>query len=299
MKKNLRIIITIGLLLAAVVVFGFYISKHSYLIDRLKHISPLIIIWLVLLYSLWFLALSLIIKYSLAMCRKSIGSSENVLLNAYSVIVNFFLPGQGGPAVRGAYLYKKHKLKIRLYIFVTLVYYLIYGLVNSILAFSDTSLWWLLIPIIIGSIALGIIGGRKYLSRFKIQISEIEINFKVICYLFLATVFQVLIVLAINFVELHSVNSSISMRQMIVYTGVENLAIFVALTPGAIGIREAFLIFSRKLHHISVANIISASIIDRAIFLIVLAILLIFVIATHAKNKLFPDSSASNTESIQ
>jgi uncharacterized membrane protein YbhN (UPF0104 family) len=289
MNKKLRIILTVSLLLIAVVVFGIYISKHTYLIDRLKNISPWIIFWLLLLYSCWFLSLSLIIKYSLRICNLKIGKSENILLNAYSTIVNFFLPGQGGPAVRAAYLYKKHKLKIRLYIFVTLIYYLIFGVVNSLLAFSATSLWWILIPLILVVILISIYGGRKYITKFKINPSELSIKPSNIIYLSLATILQVVIVLVINLVELHSVNSSISLRQLVIYTGVENLAVFVALTPGAIGIREGFLIFSRRLHHISVSNIISASIIDRGIFLVVLALLLIYVIGSHAKTKLYSD----------
>lgn len=297
MNKKLRIILTVSLLLIAVIVFGIYISKHTYLIDRLKNISPWIIFWLLLLYSFWFLSLSLIIKYSLRICNLSISSSENVLLNAYSTIVNFFLPGQGGPAVRAAYLYKKHRLKIRLYIFVTLFYYLIFGVVNSLLAFSATSLWWVLIPLILVVLVICIYGGRKYITKFKVQTGELSLKPNNIIYLSLATILQVLIVIIINFVELHSVNSSISLRQMIIYTGVENLAVFVALTPGAIGIREAFLIFSRRLHHISISNIISASIIDRAIFLVVLIILLIYVIATHAKTRLSSNQTQTNKNS--
>jgi uncharacterized membrane protein YbhN (UPF0104 family) len=160
-------------------------------------------------------------------------------------------------------------------------------LINSLIAFSDTSLWWILIPLIIGVVVISIYGGRKYISRFKIKSEELDVSLKNILFLTLVTLLQVVIVMAINLVELHSVNSSISLRQILIYTGVENLAVFVALTPGAIGIREGFLIFSRKLHHISVVNIISASIIDRAIFIVVLALLLIYVIASHAKSKLY------------
>ena len=209
------------------------------------------------------------------------------MLNAYSTIVNFFVPGQGGPAIRGAYLFKKHKLRIRLYILVTLIYYLIYGLINSLIAFSDTSLWWILFPIVIGGVVLSVYGGRKYISRFKIKPEELDFSLKNILSLTLVTLAQVIIVTVINLVELHSVNSSISLRQILIYTGVENLAVFVSLTPGAIGIREGFLVLSRKLHHITVANIISASIIDRAIFIVVLCLLLIYVVASHAKTKLY------------
>ena len=296
MRNRLHIIVSILLLLIAIIIFGVYISRHSYLIDRLKSINPSIILWLLILYSFWFFCLSLIIKYSLKICNLTIPTSKNLLLNAYSIIVNFFIPGQGGPAVRGAYLSKKHKLRIRLYIFVTLIYYLMYAAINSVLTFSTSSLWWLLIPLIILLGLLSLFGGRAYIKKFKIKNTELKLNSINLFNLFIVTLLQVIIIIAINFVELHSVSTAISIKQTIVYSGIANLSIFVALTPGAIGIREGFLIFGQKLHHISVSNIISANIIDRAVFLVVLAILLIYIVLTHAKSKL--NISNDQVESI-
>jgi uncharacterized membrane protein YbhN (UPF0104 family) len=294
MKNKLQLIISICLLLIAVMIFGIYISQHTYLIDRLRNISPFIIFWLLVLYMCWFFCLSLIIKYSLRICNLTIPSSKNLLLNAYSTIVNFFLPGQGGPAIRAAYLYKKHKLRIRLYIFVTLIYYLVYTVVNLVLALGWSSWRWLLIPLIIIISLISIFGGRKYISKFKIKPAVLNLNPINLFYLSAVTLLQIFIIMVINFVELHSINSGISISQIATYTGIANLSIFVALTPGAIGIREGFLIFGRRLHHISVTNIISASIIDRSIFLIVLVILLCYVVATHAKTKLYTENSPTN-----
>jgi uncharacterized membrane protein YbhN (UPF0104 family) len=73
---------------------------------------------------------------------------------------------------------------------------------------------------------------------------------------------------------------------MITYTGAANFSLFVALTPGAIGIRESFLLFTKRLNHLSNANILTASIIDRSIFLIFLGVLFIVGIILHSKNKL-------------
>jgi uncharacterized membrane protein YbhN (UPF0104 family) len=61
---------------------------------------------------------------------------------------------------------------------------------------------------------------------------------------------------------------------------------FAALTPGAIGIREAFLVFTQNLHHISSSTIVAANILDRAIYLVFLGLLFLLVVSTHAKDKL-------------
>lgn len=294
MKKNkLYFIASIGLLILAIFIFGHYITSHSYLINRLKSTSLLVVASLIFIYIIWFGSLVLILKYSLKLCNISLKFKDNLLLNAYSTIINFFVPGQGGPAVRGAYLYKRFKLRIRVYIFLTLIYYLIYGLLNSIIAFAPSSMWWLLIPIILGALIVGRYGGRKYLSKFKIVSNELKLNTRLVLPLVAATLLQITTMLIINLIELHTVKSGASFKQTLIYTGVENLTIFVALTPGAIGIREGFLIFSQKLHHISTANIISANIVDRSMFILVLLILLVFVILSHAKSRLFQTKTNS------
>jgi uncharacterized membrane protein YbhN (UPF0104 family) len=85
---------------------------------------------------------------------------------------------------------------------------------------------------------------------------------------------------------------------MITYTGAANFALFVALTPGAIGIREAFLLFTRHLHHISSANIVAANIIDRAIFIVVLGVLFGLTLGFHAKYKSLWRKSNDGAETV-
>jgi uncharacterized membrane protein YbhN (UPF0104 family) len=70
------------------------------------------------------------------------------------------------------------------------------------------------------------------------------------------------------------------------YTGAANLALFVSLTPGAIGFRESFLYFSQSLHHITTAQILSANLIDRAVYVIFLLLLLLVVLIMHVGKRL-------------
>ena len=146
--------------------------------------------------------------------------------------------------------------------------------------------WWqtVLALLIVG--AASIIAVQIYSRRSKTNPDSFNLSPANLSYLLLVTVLQAAFQIAIYAVELHSVNSHISLEQSMTYTGAANFALFVALTPGAIGIRESFLLFSRSLHHISSANIVSASIIDRAVFLVFLAILFVVTIIFHTKNKM-------------
>ncbi|HZL07693.1 MAG TPA: hypothetical protein VFC50_00680, partial [Candidatus Dormibacteraeota bacterium] len=78
----------------------------------------------------------------------------------------------------------------------------------------------------------------------------------------------------------------ISWGQAMSYSGAANFALFVSLTPDAIGFRETFLVFSHRLHHVSTANILSANVIDRGAYVIFLLLLFVVVLSLHAKDRL-------------
>jgi uncharacterized membrane protein YbhN (UPF0104 family) len=283
MNKKLRLGLETILIIATFIIFYLYISKHTYLFTQITKIHPLTFIVIFILDIIWFLILGLVFWASIRICKITISKKENILLNAYASLTNFFLPGQGGPAIRGAYLYKKYKLKIRLYVLVTILYYYFYGIISVNLMFIHYIYLVLPVSIIISLILFLIF--NKYLHKIKINKDDLNLGLKNFSILFISTCLQILITIAIYFLELHSVNSRISISQAVIYSGVANLALFVSLTPGAIGIRESFLLLSNKLHHISGNNVISASIIDRSIYLVLLLVLLIAVLIFHGKSK--------------
>lgn len=286
MKKRVRFALGLLLIVATIVVFAVYLKGHTNLLRELKHVPLVTVILLFVLYGAWLGALVLILHAALYICRRSVSIEENILLNAYSTLTNFFVPGQGGIAVRGVYLKKRHDLKVRDYITSMLLYYACYAVVSVFMLLTPSRPWWQsVIGILI--VGLGVTAGvRWYMGRLKAKTDGLNIRLPSVTYLIVATVVQAIVQVIIFAVELHSVNHHISLSQVITYTGAANFALFVALTPGAIGIRETFLVFSQSLHHISTANIVNASIIDRAIFLVFLGLLFILTLTLHAKNKL-------------
>jgi uncharacterized membrane protein YbhN (UPF0104 family) len=122
-----------------------------------------------------------------------------------------------------------------------------------------------------------------------------KLNLGNITLIFGATLLQLALQAVIFGIELHNVDPGVSIGQIMSYTGVANLAIFVALTPGAIGIRESFLLFSQNLHHINSSTIVAAHVTDRAIYLLFLGILFVLVISLHAKDKLHVKQILNNS----
>ena len=235
-------------------------------------------------------------RVSIRMFKKTVPLQENFLLNAYSSLINFFGPGQSGPGLRGLYLKARHDVRIKDFLFVTLIYYGFYAMLSAFLLFVGSRPWWqtALLVLFVGS------GSYVFIKWYEKRSSVNEgpgFTPKNLIYLFLATVLQMAAQVAIYWTELHSVSPGISMSQVLTYTGAANFALFVALTPGAIGIRESFLFFTGQLHHISNSIIIAANVVDRAIYLVFLGILFLFVLGLHAKDKLkLSQLKASATE---
>jgi len=286
MKQRLKLIIGLSVVAITTTVFAFYLSAHRNLLTQLRHTHISTIAGLLFLYALWFVALALVFQATIRICHKALSTKENVLLNAYSTLVNFFVPGQGGPVVRGAYLKKWHQLRVRDYVTAVLLYYACYALLSAGLILATIRPWWqtLIGLILVGAVCTFVV--KWYIKRSRTKPSRLALEPSTIVFLLAVTLIQALVQVAIYSVELHSVNPQISLKQIIIYTGAANFSLFASLTPGGIGIRESFLVFSEHLNHISTANIVAASVIDRGVFIVFLAILFLMTFGFHAKNRL-------------
>jgi uncharacterized membrane protein YbhN (UPF0104 family) len=286
MKKKLRMVLGPIMVVATIAAFAYYLKTHPETVNQIRSLPPALIAVLLLLYGGFLLSLLILTVGSLKVYGKRMNQQENVLFNAYSLLVNFFGPGQSGPAFRGVYLKKKHDLGYKKYLFVTLIYYAFYAVLSALMAFVGTRPWWQTVLLMV---AVGAASGfvlRLYRKRSKQATGDgmfTPLNLGIILG---ATVLQLTALAAIYFIELHNVGANASFGQALAYAGVSNLALFAALTPASIGIREAFLIFSQNLHGIDSSTIVAANVIDRSVYLVFLGILFLIVLGTHANRKL-------------
>ena len=286
MRKKIKIVLTSVILTATIIAFVHYATTHPALLAKLQSIDPLLLVVLLGCYAIFFFALVLVLRASLHLYGKTMSGQENVLLSAYSSLVNFFGPGQSGPAFRGIYLKKKVDLPIKSYVYATLLYYVFYAVLSALLMFMGSRPWWqtllLTLAVGIGSLA----GIRWYTKHSQLTQEATGLRLVNLGLLFAATALQIICQAVIFYLELRSVQPGVSVSQVLAYTGAANFALFAALTPGAIGIREAFLVFTQQLHHLNGSVIIAANIIDRAVYIAFLGLLFVMVIGLHAKEKL-------------
>lgn len=265
-KKSLGVILIIGFL----ILFGYYIAANPSVIEAVMRINPFIGLFILILYFGVVLTNFAIMYMTIKLREKTLPVKSGLLLTMYSSVVNFFGPLQSGPGVRAIYLKSKIGLRIRDYTYAMLFYYVAFAALNIALLFINT-LWWLTIIGIIGAVALTILGTRL------LRLTSLN---KFVILIFVVTLIQIIFMVIIYTMELTAINPSanFSIAQTISYTASANLSLFVSLTPGGIGIRESFLIFSQSLHHIQLPSIIAAGVVDRALYIIFL--LIIFVVSS-------------------
>lgn len=277
-----RSVAAISILVVTVIVFVDYFINHPGVWQQLGQIPRGTLFVILGLYLLFVGSLALVNTAALKLCRYYMKAGESLLLTMYSSVINFFGPLQSGPAFRALYVKQKHGIKIKDYTVASFVYYFFYALFSVILLFSSVLKWWIL-PLSIMLIC----------AVFYLKVKEVKslrrLNSLALSgwYLMaLATFVQISLLLLIFWIELHAVSPGVQFSQVAVYTGAANLALFVSLTPGAIGFREAFLVFTQNLHHIDNAAIVAANTIDRAIYVLMLLIIAGLIVVTHAGRRL-------------
>jgi len=274
--KKYRAILGVIVIVLSLGFLTWYLITHPEIITNLLQTNPLVILALLVLYVLFVGLIFFINLYTVRVCGKDLAVKPGIFLTIYSTVINFFGPLQSGPAVRAAYLKTKIGLKIRDYTMATLFYYFAYAAINASLLFISS--WWILTILgFIASIAIIIIGAK--LLHFQNQLKNIFA-------LYLVAFTQAIVMTAIYYTELHATGTHSSLLHTVVYTASANLSLFVSLTPGGIGIREAFIVFTTSLHHIPLSSIISAGVLDRAFYVIFLTGLFLATSGLHLKKYL-------------
>ncbi|HET9174533.1 MAG TPA: lysylphosphatidylglycerol synthase domain-containing protein [Candidatus Saccharimonadales bacterium] len=283
--KRYQRFIAVSVLVVTALLIARFVFLHRNYFSELLRINPYIILLLIFMYSIMLVVWTLQYDLLIRLCGKRIPKSENFLLTCYSSVINFFGPLQSGPGVRAVYLKNIHQIRMRDYFKVTLWYYGLFALISGVfLVFGNRNIW-LMIFVLVITIGIATIVHHRFATKsFPYHKSRSTLFFILLAFAVLA---QVWLTSIIYFTELHVTNHAIHYSQAVSYTGAGNFAMFVSLTPGAIGFREAFLIASTHIHKIAITNIIAASVIDRGIYCVLLAgvFLVTFVFKTQQRFK--------------
>ncbi len=277
--KKIKLVVSILIVFLTVFLFYRYLSNHREVINQLSKLTVLFVIKILLLYIVVLGLLIYILKSSLEIVDIRLPLLENLLINCYSFMVNFFMFGQGGPGLRAVYLKSKYNLKIKKFFYLTILYYFYYFLISLsfivLMWFNNGYAYTIAILALLAVLYLPTLKTNRFINLTN--------RFKSSSKLFLFTLLQLVVQTIIFGLELGLI-SKVNFNQILSYSGFANLSLFASITPAGIGIRESVLLLSKKISHISSSTIISASLIDRSIYLIFLLMVLIFLLFFHSSS---------------
>jgi len=279
--------ISIAILLLVAVLFIAYITNNPSIIESIKKASLLSIFVIFIIYAIFLFANYLLIKVSVLPFIKNPNNIEIFLVSMYSTLVNFFGPLQSGPGYRAAYFKTKHGIKITKYAKITLLYYIFFMAFSVLMLFIGSGYVLALLPCIV------VFGFVVYKKGFFMGFDS-----NIVSKISLLAITQLLLGVILFFFELYFIGAHPSLESSISYTGAANLSVIVGITPGAIGIREAFLVLSQSLHNIPSDQIIAANVLDRSVYFLFLIVLFLLSSGLHIKQKLGLKNGRSTQQQI-
>ena len=283
------IIVIVGATLAA---FTYYLITHPNIIGLILSLHPATLTLIAIGYVGTIVANAIVLGASLRVIGKRVPFADNVSLTGYSSVVNFFGPLQSGPGFRAAYLKTRHGVSLRKFFSLTVVFYGFFAAFNAVVIAVAALLRapsGLALPLAIAGVllvAVLVFIGYRFVPKIRTAIRSIKLSDPNVWLIGLGAVMLSLCTAFAYYFELFHVDPSVNMAQTLVYAAAANLALFVSLTPGAIGFRESFLLLTEQLHRIPDNVVIAASIIDRAFYIVFLLVMFAVLLGLGVRSRL-------------
>lgn len=287
-KKNFLYLSKAILTPLFICLFVYYFVSNKEKFDQLTQISPIFIL-IILIGQLIIIGSNVAILITLVrLTGKNISLSMASKIIAYSSVVNFFGFLQAGLGVRAWYLKKYKKISFKLYSLLTLIQYMfIFSLAFLMIIIGliiNGQFGLLEFLSILGVSCLGIFILLKFIlpkyvgdHKFYKQINRSVTNKKVLSLiggLLLLSVIQLAGSTLAFAAELSAIGVQYGAGSILIYSGLAQFSILIALTPGALGFKEGILLALKEKMMISSSEIIISSTLDRLVYFITLTLMM-------------------------
>ena len=290
---------TIGLLLIGIAVW--FLSQQQEVFVSLQQIAYFDFILLLLLSLLIILTLGIQFNYLIRIFGLHLSFREWFGLTVVNTMFNYYLPAHGGLVMRGAYLKRKYNFPWSQYTSLMVVsqlvmlgivallglvfliasneigsehYWQLFGLFGSVL--SITIIAYQIIPIL-AKLSARFDKFKPFLQQFidgfecwrQHRLTSLRFSVLVIVLVFLWGLRLYVCFMALG--------SPIHFHQIMIIQTFVGLSFVISITPGNLGIKEGITVFGASLFGISPTTALLASLIDRAVtMLVVFAVGLVF-----------------------
>lgn len=293
-KKIISQIITIGVVLVFCAYFIFNINDFKILLD----IKPIFILLLVAISVAGIAINGIFMKLSMVLFDRYLSIRESIIVSFISSAGNFFAPAGSGLGIRAVYLKRHHKLGYSNYVSIVLCSYIftfivssIFGLLALFMLQASNSpgvqlLAFIFLVLLLSSLSLLFFRIKKGQHKTRIgrkvgaiffQIHEgwllLLSHRKVMIQLFGLTIVNTLLTLLTTYILTQAIGAHIGFAAILLYSVLGSLSVFINITPGNLGVKEAIYIILSSVIGLSTAEILSIAVIDRAVIFFVLSIL--------------------------
>lgn len=303
----------VGLVLTLLVfvAFFYYIATNKEELKPLLDIQPGYILLIFLAQLTMIFSNGLFIKIVMTPFKKVIAVKEAFYVSILSTVGNFFAPVGAGFGFRAVYLKKKHGLSYSNYFSTLSGNYIIVFLVSSVFgllgllllrqefsypAFIITGVFAAMLA---GSLVLMVIKpsqvptvkeGSGLIKKFASIISEIVKGWayvashkKLLVKLLALTAGNLFLAVAVLFFITSALSIEVSLPALVLLSVLGSLSLFINVTPGNLGVKEAVFIFSSTMLGLTVNDIILIALVDRGVMFITLAVLWLFSLQIKRK----------------
>lgn len=286
--------------LVFIVLFVLYYINNPEAVTELRNYSVATILLGAILTFVSITVNGLFLKLVIDKLAKNISIAESVYTSLISTLANYVLPFRGGMGVRAVYL--KHRFDFKYKDFIATLYgnYIVVFMANSGVALVALMLFFIrdgvfspsLILVMTGilifsislasprirldSLVLNLLDktrlpiARKIslkvgrvLQGWKIIVQDRNLLYKII----VLAIINVSTRISLFYLLFQALGLQLSFPQIILFTVISNLSIFIAVTPGALGVRETLLLVYSNFLMVTNQHILNVSLGERAIML--------------------------------
>lgn len=278
----LQIIFTIFIL--AGFVYFFYQNKEEVL--ALQIVQPLLIIPLILLIGIFFAVNGYVMKLLLLNFNVNLKFKEWFGLSVINTLVNYITPLRGGMLSNAIYLKKAHKFSYSDFLVQLSATYVIGFWINSLvglisvglISYMDGTFHLPIFLVFLGaflSLTLVILlkpqikeTKSPFINRFITVInswSKISGDKNLILKIGLLIVLNLFLIVGINWLEFAILGFNIEIYKLVLLSIFSSFSLLLSITPGSLGIKEIFSVYSGSLVAIPSVVVVTVSLLDRVV----------------------------------
>jgi len=283
--------------IVVVAMFFWYLFANLNDFKFILNINLFLVSILIFIYIGGIITNGVFLKWSIALFDKDINVLEGVKVAFISTIGNFFAPSGTGLGLRAIYLKKAHELSYSFYVSIVFCNYVIAFLINAVIGL--VSLYFLNAydrpeGIILGLLFLGvlILSIASFFVRVKSRtrfgklgkvlsvLSSISSGWTIILKnkkqsmkLVLVNLVNAILMILGTYIIMQSLGINLSFSSIALFSVLGSFSIFINITPGNLGVKEAIYIATSTVIGLSVPQILAASLIDRSVMFIMIFIL--------------------------